>query len=76
VDNSQRVKPFSLGMGFFVISLVLALLLPHTHEIEGASAIAWFEQATLWLGVICVAGHLFSLLLRYRDRDRDRDRRA
>jgi hypothetical protein len=70
MNNPQRVKPFSLGMCFFAISLALALLLPHTHSVEGASALGWFEQLSLWLGIVCVAGHLFSLLFRYRDQDR------
>jgi D-alanyl-lipoteichoic acid acyltransferase DltB (MBOAT superfamily) len=70
MNRPPRFKPLGFGFVFLLISLVLALVLPHASGQENTVFLGWLENAAFWLGIICIAAQLFILLLGYRDEDR------
>jgi hypothetical protein len=70
MNGQQRLKPVGFGIVFLLISLALALVLPHTSGRESVVLLGWMENTAFWLGIICIAANLFMVLLGYRDEDR------
>lgn len=69
MNESTRPRLLPLGFALLLMSLIFALIVPQSGSSEGASITVWIENATLWLGIVCIAGHVFSMLLDHRDQD-------
>jgi hypothetical protein len=74
MNGQPRFKPLGFGFIFLLISLGLAIALPHASGQESGEVLGWLENTAFWLGIVCVAANLFVLLLGYRDDDRAADR--
>lgn len=61
----ERVRLFALGIGFLALSLLVAVLTPEpfTPGDRGAVFAVWVEHAAFWLGILCLAAHLLTLVL-------------
>ena len=72
-DASLKERPSLLvrGVGLLVLSAIAQVSLPSISEGDGARArllVAWGEQVTFWLGIICVGGFVLAEVLRERSR--------
>ena len=72
-DAQLKERPSLLvrGVGLLVLSVIAELSLPSLSGSDGGRArllVAWGEQVTFWLGIICIGGFVLAEVLRARSR--------
>ena len=68
---SERPSLLVRGVGLLFLSFVAEIALPSISDSDGARArllVAWGEQVTFWLGIICIGGFVLAEVLRGRSR--------